>query len=337
MTMNVYHRCRDRLRQSIRAGDKESMSARAPLVSFLVPAYNVAPFIGETLASVLSADRDDIEIVVVNDGSTDETPAILAAVEDTRVRVIHQQNQGLPATRNTGIRHSRGEFLVFLDGDDLFEMNVLDQMLQPLLTDPGAALSYGNSVKFHSDGRRWARSPYGTVKPRPSGRLLREIVQRNFIGPPGCCCVRRRVVDQVGMFDATLLMGEDWDFYCRVAAAGTLVFVPVVCLQYRQHDTSMSKGIGLKFESYARFTEALFSSEPLLHGFDIRERGRLRRSHESHIHGFIAIRALEARAYRRSLAALLTAIRTYPPRAVEFVARYGWIALQGLLVTRPKP
>jgi len=313
------------------------MSLAVPLVSFLIPAYNVAPFIGETLASVLAADRDDIEIVVVNDGSTDETPAILAAIEDPRVRVIHQQNRGLPATRNTGILNSRGEFLIFLDGDDLFAMDVLDQMLQPLLSDPGAMLSYGNSLKFHSDGRRWARSPYGTVKRRPSGRLLREIVQRNFIGPPGCCCVRRSVVDQVGMFDATLLMGEDWEFYCRVASAGSLVFVPVVCLQYRQHDSSMSKGIGLKFESYTRFTDALFSSEALIRSFDVQERARLRRSHESHIHGFIAIRALEARAYRRSLTALGAAVRTYPPRAAEFLARYGWIWLQGLLVTRPGP
>jgi glycosyltransferase involved in cell wall biosynthesis len=313
------------------------MSLPAPFVSFLIPAYNVAPFIGETLASVLSADRNDFEIIVVNDGSTDETPAILATIDDARVRVIHQQNRGLPATRNTGILNSRGDVLIFLDGDDLFDMSALDSMVQSLLADPEAVLAYGNNVKFHSDGRRWAPSPYGRIRRRPSGHLLREIVQRNFIGPPGCCCVRRRAVDQAGMFDATLLMGEDWEFYCRMASVGSFVFVPVVCLHYRQHDTSMSKAIGLKSESYARFTERLFASEFMATRFDAAERAQLRRSHQSHIHGFIAIRALEARAYRKSLAALALAIRTYPPRTVEFLARYGWIALQSLLVSKPKP
>lgn len=306
-----------------------------PLVSFLVPAYNVAPFIRETLESVLSSDRDDIEIVVVNDGSTDETPAILASIDDPRLRVVHQHNKGLPATRNTGIVHSRGEFLVFLDGDDLFEMDVLDSMVDALRADPAAVLSYGNITKFHSDGRQWTQSPYGKIKLRPSGHLLREIVQRNFIGPPGCCCVRRSVVDRVGLFDATLLMGEDWEFYCRVASAGTFVFVPVDCLRYRQHDTSMSKGIGLKAESYTRFTEAVFSSDALVGHIDGPGRQRLRRSHEAHIHGFIAIRALEARAYGKSLRELVSAVRLYPPRALEFIARFGWIGLQGLLVARP--
>ncbi len=315
---------------------KQRMSLPVPSISFLIPAHNVAPFIGETLASVLSADRHDFEIVVVNDGSTDETPAILAAIKDPRVRVIHQKNRGLPATRNAGILNSRGEYLIFLDGDDLFDMSTLDRMLEPLLADPDTVLSYGNSVKFHSDGRRWAPSPYGRIRRRPSGHLLCEIVQRNFIGPPGCCCVRRRAIDQVGMFDATLLMGEDWEFYCRVASVGSFAFVPVVCLHYRQHDTSMSKGIGLRLESYARFTETLFASESLATRFHAQERSRLRRSHQSHVHGFIAIRALEARAYGKSLAALAAAIRTYPPRAVEYLARYGWIALQSLLVSKPK-
>ena len=306
-----------------------------PLVSFLVPAYNVAPFIRETLASVLSSDRDDIEIVVVNDGSTDETPAILASIQDPRLRVVHQHNKGLPATRNTGIVHSRGEFLVFLDGDDLFEMDALDQLVDALRADPEAVLSYGVCNKFYGDGRHWAPSPYGKIKPRPSGHLLGEIVQRNFIGPPGCCCVRRSAAEQAGLFDVTLRMCEDWEFYSRVAAVGKFAFVPVTCLRYRQHDTSMSKLLGAKAENYTRFTETLFANPSVAGGFDAAELQRLRRSHDAHIRAYIAQLALEGRAYGKSLRELVSAVRTYPPRAFEFVARYGWIALQGLRTARP--
>jgi glycosyltransferase involved in cell wall biosynthesis len=303
-----------------------------PLVSFLIPAYNVAPFIEETLASVLSDPRDDIEVVVVNDGSTDDTPQILAKLADPRLRIVHQSNKGLPATRNTGIGLARGEFLIFLDGDDLYQMTALDALVGALQADPHAVLSYGNTLRFFgSSETHQARSPYGKIAPRPSGQVLRDIVQRNFIGPPGCCCVRRTAIERAGLFNETLEMCEDWEFYCRLAAIGTFAFAPVTCILYRQHQASMSKRLGLLRENYDRFTTAVFSRPALAQQFGTEEIARLRRSHDAHIHAYIGILALERGEAGKSFAELATAVRRYPPRAPEFIARQLWRGLQAML------
>lgn len=122
-------------------------STKTPLVSVIMPTYNYGRFIADAIGSILRQTMPDFEIVVVDDGSTDETPEILAGIADPRLRVIRQENAGTPAARNRGRAEARGEYISWLDADDIWHKDFLEQHLAVLEAEPGVGFSFANFVR----------------------------------------------------------------------------------------------------------------------------------------------------------------------------------------------
>jgi GT2 family glycosyltransferase len=190
----------------------------APAVSVIMPAYNAAPYIDGAVASVLTQTFADLELIVVDDGSIDETPQRLAALaaRDSRVRVIHQPNRGVSAARNAALELSRGRFLALLDSDDEWAPQFLTAQIAALSGLPRTGVATANALE--RGGRR-----DGFPLRRPT-TMLRHLRLRDLIEDETAVCVmavfRREVCEAIGGFDERLHCGEDYHFWLRAARAG---------------------------------------------------------------------------------------------------------------------
>ncbi|MFL6334930.1 MAG: glycosyltransferase family 2 protein [Pyrinomonadaceae bacterium] len=202
-----------------------------PVVSVVVPSYNYGHLIGETLASLAAQTYAAWECIVVDDGSTDDTRAVVEAYAagDPRVRYVRQENARQGAARNNGIRHSSGAYFQFLDADDLLEPSKFERQVEYLEQHADVDLVYGNVRYFDSGGVGLGHSRVYSVwddggqwMPEVSGRgrVLLEPLLRNNIMVVNAPLVRRRVVEAAGEFDAGLTPVEDWDYWMRCAVAG---------------------------------------------------------------------------------------------------------------------
>jgi glycosyltransferase involved in cell wall biosynthesis len=218
--------------------------ARKPLVSVIIPAYNCARYIGAALDSVVSQIYDPMEIIVVNDGSTDDTAERVQSYPG--VKCFHQPNAGLPSARNTGIRAARGEYIALLDGDDIWPSNKLREQMEFIAAHPEVGLLFGNARRFSDDG--WTEPPlferyaldkkffghdYLVLDP------LTKLLAMNFI-PVGTVVVRKDWLYEAGLFDESLRRVEDWDIWLRVALRHSMAYSPKVWKLKRVHSTNLS-------------------------------------------------------------------------------------------------
>jgi glycosyltransferase involved in cell wall biosynthesis len=189
----------------------------SPTVSVIVPAYNTAPFIADTIASILAQSYANYEIIVVNDGSPD-TPALEAALAPFRDRIhyIVQPNRGLSGARNTGIGEARGELVALLDSDDVWEPDYLVTQVRTL-TSRGLDVVYPNAVNF-GDPRRAGRL-FMDVHPS-SGPVTLESLLTQQCNVMVAVLARRDVLVAAGLFDESLRSSEDFDMWLRVVARG---------------------------------------------------------------------------------------------------------------------
>jgi glycosyltransferase involved in cell wall biosynthesis len=206
-------------------------------ISVIVAAYNAESFIGDTLESVLS--HDVREVIVVDDGSTDSTAARVRATADPRLRLIAKSHVGVSAARNSGAKEARGRYLFLIDADDVLLPRGLAMLLRAM-RDDGVVCAYGNVGRIHRDGTPMPDKP---LLSRPSGDVLRTLLTRNFVVSVGNALVRRDAFVAAGMFDEGLIVGEDWELWCRLALRGRFRHVNAKILHYRVHGGSaMAKG-----------------------------------------------------------------------------------------------
>ncbi len=211
------------------------------LVSIVIPAYNQAQYLAQAVTSALAQAYPAIEVVIVNDGSTDDTPAVLARVaDDRRVTVITQENQGLAAARNRGLAEARGAYVAFLDSDDYLDPAHIARLAQPLREDPRLGMTYCDIITVDVDGQ-----PAGDFSVEASRRVLSgDIFDSLVIGgyfPPHTVLVRKAVLDQIGGFDLALGGNADYEMWMRLAAEGhRALFVGEKLAYYRTSAGSMS-------------------------------------------------------------------------------------------------
>jgi glycosyltransferase involved in cell wall biosynthesis len=206
-----------------------------PEVSVVIPAYNAAGYIGAAVDSVLNQTFDQLEVIVVDDGSTDDTAAVVADMSD-RVRCLRQPNSGVSAARNKGIGESRGRYVAFLDADDVWLPEKLTKQLDALAAAPGSALCYSPFLVSDSDLRQIEVRSRG-IHGDPLEELL---VEGNVVGSPSTVVCRREVVQEAGGFDPQLSQCADWDMWVRLAALTQFTRVDQPLVKYRRHETSMS-------------------------------------------------------------------------------------------------
>ncbi len=216
------------------------------LVSVMMPAYNARAFIDEAIASVLAQTYQSWELIIVNDGSTDATGEIAGAYDDPRIVLIHQENGGESVARNTALDHMRGEFVAFLDADDIYEPDHLALAIAFLQQHPdmdgvytdGRHIDQAGAVGQTLSSRR--RGPF-------TGRIFEEVVRASDVfGPPACVALRRRgIVDHDLRFDTDIVIGPDWDFLTRFCEHSRFGYIDQSTCLYRIHDTNISVQIDL--------------------------------------------------------------------------------------------
>jgi glycosyltransferase involved in cell wall biosynthesis len=198
-------------------------SAASPsLVSVVVIAYNCAQHVGHAIQSVLEQTWTNLELIVVDDGSTDSTGEVIQRISDPRITYVRQTNKGPNAARNEGIRHARGEFIAFLDCDDWWLPVKLEKQLARVTAEPEIGLVYSLAIRVDASGREGDR--FDSIV---EGRVLDRLLLGNCIaGSASSAMVTRRAIDAVGTFDESLHYAEDWEYWIRIASRFSVACVP---------------------------------------------------------------------------------------------------------------
>jgi glycosyltransferase involved in cell wall biosynthesis len=214
------------------------VTTTTPSVSVIITTFNYGDFIVEAIESVLGQTRPADEVFVVDDGSTDQTRALVAPyVERGQVNYIWQENSGPSEARNRGFERSSGDMIAFLDADDTWLPDKLERQLEWLAAHPRASMVSGPMIWWHVPrDERWV-VPYKTM---PAERFQREVTIRNLVGNPSMALIRRTALDQAGLFDTTLRWGQDWEIFVRLARVGEVGFVDEPVIVYRWHRGNLS-------------------------------------------------------------------------------------------------
>lgn len=208
----------------------------APAVSVIIPTYNRADLLPETLASVLGQTLADIEVIVVDDGSTDDTAEVMAARADNRLRYVKNVRTGLPAAgRNVGIRAAKANLLAFVDSDDLWLPEKLVVQTRYLDEHPDVQWCFTH-YDFLDHASAAVESRPRPMIPPPGPQRLGLLLGCNFIGSP-TVLVRRGLLERTGIFDEAreLRFVEDWELWLRLEAASPGAFLPQALALYRRH------------------------------------------------------------------------------------------------------
>jgi glycosyltransferase involved in cell wall biosynthesis len=213
-----------------------------PKVSVVIPTYNYGRFLGEAIQSVLDQTFQDFEIFVVDDGSTDNTKEVVDSFKDLRIKYTYQENRGLPAARNTGIKASSSEYIAFLDSDDVLVENALEKGVQVLDRHSDVGFSYGRDYLMDETGRvlglRKQRHKYSYV--REGREEIKEFLLHGNYVCASTVMARRRCLYDVGLFDPTFRPGsEDFDLWVRLAKRYAVACIAEPLVKYRIHPGSI--------------------------------------------------------------------------------------------------
>jgi glycosyltransferase involved in cell wall biosynthesis/SAM-dependent methyltransferase len=218
-------------------------SEKGPLVSVVIPCFNQAHFLTEAIESAVVQTYPHIEVIVVDDGSTDNTSQIVSHYPG--LRCIRQPNLGLAAARNTGLRNTTGEYLVFLDADDRLLEDALRAGLDCFLQHPSSSLVFGRCRLINADGTR-----SGVEQPiRIEQEDYAALLQGNDIWMPAEAMYRRAAFSEVGVFDSSVDACADYDMYLRIARRFPIACHDSVVSEYRQHPANMSRQSSLMLKS----------------------------------------------------------------------------------------
>lgn len=227
-----------------------------PMVDIIIPAFNAAKFLPAALDSVEAQTFGDWRIVLVDDGSTDNTSGIVASYQvrfGSRLTYIKQANAGLPAARNTAIRNSSAEFLALLDADDVWLPQRLEESLKSFAGRPQSGLSYGMIQYIDLEGvtTDWTdrKQKHG------EGWIAKEIYTRRVYLPCPTITFRRHCIEEVGLFDESMRATEDRDLWLRIALKFEVRFIERVIAKYRISPNSMSTDPERMFKAQMQFIE----------------------------------------------------------------------------------
>lgn len=228
------------------------------LVSVIIPNYNYARYLRETIDSVLAQTYQKIEIIVVDDGSSDASGAILRKYCD-QISVIFQRNQGVSAARNNGVAASQGEYIAFLDADDYWLPAKIEKQIERFGRSESLGLVHVGVDEIDGEGNSLLLRLNG-AEGKISGALLRFKPEGILFGGSGLM-VPRDVFDEVGGFDIQLSTSADWDFCYRVSSQYEVGFVPEVLLKYRIHNSNMHGNVAVMERDMAIAFEKVFGRE----------------------------------------------------------------------------
>lgn len=229
------------------------------LVSVIIPAYNAEKTIKETIQSVLNQTLTDFEIIIINDGSQDGTLDVISRISDPRIKIFSYPNSGGQVSRNRGMKQATGEYLAFLDADDLWTPDKLDAQFKALQQNPQAAVAYSWTNRINESSQFLRRGSYLTF----NGDVYKQLLVINFLENGSNPLIRKYAIAAVGGFDESLSGCQDWDMWLRLAAHYPFVAVPSPQILYRESTNSVSSSNLLNLEvNCLRVIERNFSQAP---------------------------------------------------------------------------
>lgn len=210
----------------------------SPYVSIIMAAYNAQSFIAEAIQSLLDQSYKDFEILIVDDGSTDNTRSVITPfLKDSRVKYFHQKNHGQTVAKNRGINESSGEIIAFCDADDYWHKEKLEKQLVLLVADAEVGVVYSDIQAIDETG---APLKSAQTLSGPEGFILSKLLFDNFI-PFGSAIIRKNCINEHGGFNENYRMGIDWDLWLRVSTSWKFGFVPEKLYFYREWSGQMSR------------------------------------------------------------------------------------------------
>jgi glycosyltransferase involved in cell wall biosynthesis len=217
-------------------------------ISVVIPAYNSAEFIADAVHSILKQTRPITEIIIVDDGSTDNTQQIVEALPGP-ITYVKQPNQGPSAARNTGIKAANSEWIAFLDADDQWTSDKIDKQLKLLRKIPELVLIAGDMAEIDKSGQLITESvldkhhllnKFQAIQDRAIPNALAELVTKNFI-PTGTVLVNKSALIEAGLFNQAIRFGEDLELWAKIAAKHPITCIPEVLMLRRQHGNNATQ------------------------------------------------------------------------------------------------
>lgn len=216
-----------------------------PMVSIITPTFNRAPFIEQAVNSVLAQTYPEFELIIVDDGSTDDTKARLEpALEDSRVKYFFQSNQGQSVARNEALSHAKGEFICFLDSDNYWPKTKLEEQIDIFSENPDVDIVYGDTITIDEHGNELSRK---NMK-RYSGNIAKFMVRDNCVSM-NTALARRKCFDELGGMNEKRRVADDYDLWLRFSAKYRYLYVPRFFAFYRVMENQISSDETRRFES----------------------------------------------------------------------------------------
>jgi glycosyltransferase involved in cell wall biosynthesis len=229
-----------------------------PIISIIIPAYNASKTIQETIQSVLNQTFLNFELIVIDDGSTDSTLDVISQISDPRVTVFSYPNAGISTARNRGIEKASGDYITFLDADDLWASDKIETQFEALQKNPQAAVAYSwTTIIDKSNNAVRQGSCY-----EKSGDVYSKILVKNFLDSGSNIMVRKEAIDKIGRFNPSLKHAADWEFYIRLAAEFEFNCVPKFQVFYRVSENTSSCNVIPMEKAALEIIEKAFKQAP---------------------------------------------------------------------------
>lgn len=229
-----------------------------PLISVVIPVFNGEKTIQETIESVLKQTFTNFELIIINDGSQDLTLEVISSIKDNRIQVYTYSNAGLAASRNRGINHATGDYIAFIDADDLWTSDKLEAQFHALKANPNAAVAYSWTDYIDENSQFLGKGSHVTVNGNIYPHLLLTDLLENGSNP----LIRKQAFVEVGNFDESLGAAEDWDMFLRLASRYHFIAVSYPQVLYRISANSMSANILQQERESLKVIERAFKQAP---------------------------------------------------------------------------
>ena len=286
-----------------------------PTTSIVIPAYNAHKYIAATIDSVLAQDYLDYEIIVVNDGSKDNTLAIVNTFKNDKLRVYTQDNAGVSAARNRAISLARAPYIYFLDADDILAKDALGRCIRAIKENDQAIAVYGEALTFEDptdlDNIDIYNQP--AFNQRPSGNILSDIISHNCIACGSVIMVKKAALKQTALFSTDIRLGEDWALWVELATHGEFIYLPspVICF-YRQHPASAARTLALSDNEMDPAIDYIFNLEKVKQVFNEEDLGKLKNQAKAGAYCYTAQEYLKNRAFQPAKRIYLKALKLTP-------------------------
>jgi glycosyltransferase involved in cell wall biosynthesis len=276
--------------------------------SLIIPTFNHARFLGAAIDSALAQTLGAVDVIVVDDGSTDDTPAVLARYAG-RVRILRQPNRGLSSARNAGLAAARGTFVAFLDADDVMAPTKLAAQLEVLERSPAIGWTYCDVLMetVATGATAKASERFGYAARALDGWLFPELIHGNFI-PAIAPLVRRTALETAGGFDERLTALEDWDMWLRLSLIAEARYTPAVLVTYRIRPGGMSEDRARMDKSRFQVLDKINRTRPVA----LESLGNVGRRIIADTHNWLGKEAYASRDWREARRRFAASVLTVP-------------------------